>query len=67
MVGFQDPRLKITGTTSAAVPAGATLQLHGAFTNTGHIAGAKNIPIDQLEVRLDEVDPKRPVYVVCAK
>lgn len=33
---------------------------------SGHVDGAVNIPIDQLEARLDELGPKdRPVVVYC--
>jgi rhodanese-related sulfurtransferase len=32
----------------------------------GHIAGAKNIPVQQLAQRLDELGPKsRPIVVYC--
>ncbi len=31
----------------------------------GHIAGAVNIPVDELRKRLSELDPKRPVTVYC--
>jgi NADPH-dependent 2,4-dienoyl-CoA reductase/sulfur reductase-like enzyme/rhodanese-related sulfurtransferase len=32
----------------------------------GTIPGAKNVPIDELRNRLDELDPSRPVLVFCA-
>src|SRR4051794_40097347 len=32
----------------------------------GHIAGATNVPEDELEKRLDELSKDRPVIVVCA-
>ena len=31
----------------------------------GHIEGFYNIPVDELRDRLDEVDPIKPVYVIC--
>ncbi len=31
----------------------------------GHIAGARSIPLDELEVRLDELDPRRAVVAYC--
>ena len=31
----------------------------------GHIEGFYNIPVDELRERLDEVDPGKPVYVIC--
>ena len=31
----------------------------------GHIEGFYNIPVDELRDRLDEVDPTKPVYVIC--
>ena len=31
----------------------------------GHIEGFYNIPVDELRERLDEVDPSKPVYVIC--
>lgn len=31
----------------------------------GHINGFKNIPVDELRERLDEVEQGRPVYVIC--
>ncbi|MBC9731833.1 rhodanese-like domain-containing protein [Nocardioides marmotae] len=32
----------------------------------GHLPGAINIPMSRLTARLDELDPSRPVHVVCA-
>ena len=32
----------------------------------GHVPGATNIPVGQLTARLGEIDPIRPVHVVCA-
>lgn len=32
----------------------------------GHIPAAVNIPMGQLPSRMTELDPRRPVYVVCA-
>lgn len=31
----------------------------------GHIDGFKNIPVDELREHLDELDPSKPVYVIC--
>ena len=31
----------------------------------GHIEGFMNIPVDELRERLDEIDPGKPVYVIC--
>lgn len=31
----------------------------------GHIDGFRNIPVDELQERLDEVEPGKPVYVIC--
>lgn len=31
----------------------------------GHIEGFKNIPVDELRVRLDELEQGKPVYVIC--
>lgn len=31
----------------------------------GHIEGFKNIPVDELRNRLNEIDPEKPVYVIC--
>ena len=31
----------------------------------GHIDGFQNIPVDELRERLDEIDPAKPVYVIC--
>ena len=31
----------------------------------GHIDGFYNIPIDELRERLNEIDPSKPVYVIC--
>ena len=31
----------------------------------GHIDGFKNIPVDELRERLDEVEKHKPVYVIC--
>ncbi len=33
--------------------------------NRGHIAGFRNIPVDELRERLNEIDPGKPVYVIC--
>jgi rhodanese-related sulfurtransferase len=31
----------------------------------GHIDGFRNIPVDELRERLDEIEPGKPVYVIC--
>jgi rhodanese-related sulfurtransferase len=31
----------------------------------GHIEGFKNIPVDELRERIDEVEKGKPVYVIC--
>lgn len=31
----------------------------------GHIEGFMNIPVDELRERLNELEPKKPVYVIC--
>ncbi len=31
----------------------------------GHIDGFKNIPVDELRTRLDEIERNKPVYVIC--
>ena len=31
----------------------------------GHIEGFRNIPVDELRERLDEIEPGKPVYVIC--
>ena len=31
----------------------------------GHIEGFKNIPVDELRERLDEIEKAKPVYVIC--
>ena len=31
----------------------------------GHIDGFRNIPVDELRQRLEELDPGKPVYVIC--
>ena len=31
----------------------------------GHIVGAQNVPLDQLDTRLETLDPKKPVVTVC--
>ena len=32
---------------------------------TGHVEGFRNIPVDELRERLDELEPGKPVYVMC--
>ena len=31
----------------------------------GHMEGFRNIPVDELRDRLDEIEPGKPVYVIC--
>ena len=31
----------------------------------GHLEGFRNIPVDELRERLDEIEPGNPVYVIC--
>ena len=31
----------------------------------GHVAGFQNIPVDELRDRLDQIEPGKPVYVMC--
>ncbi|MBQ3529329.1 MAG: CoA-disulfide reductase, partial [Oscillospiraceae bacterium] len=31
----------------------------------GHIEGFKNIPVDELRGRIGEIEPGKPVYVIC--
>ncbi|GAA0502579.1 sulfurtransferase TusA family protein [Salinibacillus aidingensis] len=31
----------------------------------GHIPGAKNIPLDQLEEHIDEMDPEEDLHIIC--
>ena len=33
----------------------------------GHIEGFKNIPVDELRERLDEIEKDKPVYVICQR
>ncbi len=33
--------------------------------NSGHIDGFRNIPVDELRDRLGELEPGKPVYVIC--
>ena len=33
--------------------------------SSGHIEGFVNIPVDELRGRLDEIEPGKPVYVIC--
>ena len=32
---------------------------------SGHIDGFKNIPVDELRERLNEIEQRKPVYVIC--
>lgn len=52
----------------AARSAGAAQVVDGreiAEFVTGHVPGATSIPMSQLVDRLDEIDPSRPVLVIC--
>ena len=33
--------------------------------SSGHIEGFVNVPVDELRERLDEIEPGKPVYVIC--
>lgn len=33
--------------------------------NGGHVEGFKNIPVDELRERIDEIEKGKPVYVIC--
>lgn len=33
---------------------------------SGHVPGSKNIPLDQLQTRSKELDPRKPVLLCCA-
>ena len=33
--------------------------------NDGHVEGFKNIPVDELRERIDEIEKRKPVYVIC--
>lgn len=33
--------------------------------NRGHMDGFVNIPVDELRERISEIEPKKPVYVIC--
>ncbi|PJF39542.1 MAG: transferase, partial [Phototrophicales bacterium] len=32
----------------------------------GHVPGAINIPLDQLQARIDEIPTDKPIVVICA-
>lgn len=56
------------GPAHALVAGGAALldvRTRGEFAG-GHLAGAANIPLDELPSRVRELDVKRPVVVYCA-
>jgi rhodanese-related sulfurtransferase len=33
--------------------------------NRGHVDGFRNIPVDELRERIGELEPGKPVYVIC--
>ena len=33
---------------------------------TGHVPGSVNIPLDQFQARMGEIDPHKPVLLCCA-
>ena len=33
--------------------------------NRGHMDGFKNIPVDELRERINEVEKEKPVYLIC--
>jgi adenylyltransferase/sulfurtransferase len=49
--------------------AGRPLQLIDVRTalefDAGHLPEARHIPLNELEARLDEIDPNRPVFFIC--
>lgn len=53
----------------AALPRDGSVTLLDTRTpwefNRGHIVGFCNIPVDELRDRLDELDKRKPVYVIC--
>lgn len=53
---------------ASALQRGATLVdvREPAEYRDGHVPGAVNIPMGQLNARLGEIDRDRPVHVVCA-
>lgn len=53
---------------ASALQQGATLVdvREPAEYRDGHVPGAVNIPMGQLNARLGEIDRDRPVHVVCA-
>ena len=54
---------------AAALPRDGSVTLLDSRTvreySAGHIDGFRNIPVDELRERLGEVDPGKPVYVIC--
>jgi len=53
----------------AALPRDGSVTLLDTRTvgeySRGHVEGFKNIPVDELRERLDEVEKGKPVYVIC--
>ena len=53
----------------AGLPRDGSVTLLDARTaeeySNGHIPGFKNIPVDELRERLDEIEKGKPVYVIC--
>jgi len=71
------PALSRTRGTKGVDPATATLivnQQHGVFVDIrpseeysqGHIAQARNLPLDQIEARAQTLPKNKPLIVVCA-
>ena len=50
--------------TQAEGPQFIDVRRSGEYEN-GHAAGSRNIPLDKLAERVDEVDPTLPTYVIC--
>lgn len=49
-----------------AVPGAVLLDVRTAEEyGQGHIEGFRNIPVDELRERLDQLEPGKPVYVIC--
>jgi rhodanese-related sulfurtransferase len=52
---------------AAARSAGTVVDVREPYEYVaGHVEGALLVPMGQLAARLHELDPSRPVYVICA-